>query len=139
MNQVTTFDSLIPESAAIYDFAGCETVKFPESPIVLQDFIAAAYVTNACMIEMAALLKRTRGQVNYFAGTNPEANAAISDIREGHLDLLEKSTVVSALKGDPVDRRYILNALGRERGYGNGPSGETHKNVEVNITIGGGA
>jgi hypothetical protein len=100
-----------------YDFTKCETRNNGKGPYFKKDVIAAAIYTGGVYAEMARLLGRSRGRVKEYVEGNPDVADVLDEVRESALDYLEQGVVVSALMGDQQDRRFVLQTLGKNRGF----------------------
>jgi hypothetical protein len=102
---------------ANYDFEGCETRLDPMGPYNPVDVVAAIMMTAGNFAKMAVLLGRNRTRVRDFVLRKPEVKLVYDEVKESILDDIEESVIMSALNGDPADRRFVLTTLGKHRGF----------------------
>lgn len=100
-----------------YDFENCETRQDRMSPYNKQDVVAAILCTLGNFSQMGLLLNRNRSRVRDYVLGRVDVKAVWDSVREGAIDEIEHNTIVSAMAGDPTDRRFILTTLGKNRGY----------------------
>lgn len=111
------YSDITPGKAASYDFAGCWTRMHPDDEYNTRDVVAAIYATRGNLTEMAKLLGRTRIAVRNWLDRHPEFERIVRNEVEKVLDDLEQKTFDAALAGDGQDRRFLLQTLGKNRGY----------------------
>lgn len=100
-----------------YDFDNCETRINASGPYHLPDVLAAIYVSRSNYAEMARLLGRNRSKVRDYVLRTSEAKLAFDDVREALLDDVESYTFTAAINGDGPSQRFLLQTLGKDRGY----------------------
>lgn len=100
-----------------YDFENCETRLNKFGPFNKIDVLFAAAATLGSLQEMAELLGRRRNSVKEYLTANPDVREYVEDVKEGSVDKLESAEIRNALAGDPTSRRFILQTLGKNRGY----------------------
>lgn len=101
----------------IYDFERCRTRLDHNGPYHLEDVIAALRETKGNFSLMSSLLARKRASVRDYVFTNLEAKDVYDEVREGLLDQAEQMHNTLAFSGDGPSLRFILQTLGKERGY----------------------
>ncbi len=110
-------DLLNPEFAARFDFEGCWTRLHPEGPIGELDAAVALLVTRAHFGRAAKMLGRSRRALEGFVLRNLSLRDLYEDIREEFLDDVAHSLGDIALKGHAGACQFILQNLGRDRGF----------------------
>lgn len=120
-----------------YDFANCRTRRNRNGPYYMPDVVAAILKTNGNFAQMSLLLGRRRQQVRDYVYANIETMDLIQEVRESILDEAEATLQRLALQGDGPSLRFLLQTLGKDRGYTTrveqtGPGGGP---VESRVTI----
>lgn len=59
-----------------------------------------------------------RQSYQFWMATNPIFNAIVTDLRENIVDVAETGLYKSAASGEPWAIKFILERLGKKRGYG---------------------
>jgi hypothetical protein len=105
------------EGMLIYDFVNCPTRVDRNGPYFPQDVIAALIHCHFVLIEASRLLGRRRQALKDYIYRNPDMLDWWVDHQEGVLDHSEAVVIRSMMAGESADARYLLNTLGKERGY----------------------
>lgn len=105
------------QSSTPYDFEHCPTRLDHYGPYHREDVLAAICVTRGNLTEMSALLGRRRSSVRDHVYANIDVKDVFDEVREQFLDEAEQAHNQLALAGDGPALRFILQTLGKERGY----------------------
>jgi len=108
-----------PETAQEYDFENCPTRQNRYSPFHKPDVVAAIYAAEGVFAHMSMLLGRRRESIRYYVYSHPDVLNIWKELRESALDYIEHSVIKQALNGDPQQQRFVLQTLGKDRGYSN--------------------
>jgi hypothetical protein len=106
-----------PEPVLTYDFEHCRTRLDHTGPYVVEDVIAAIRETGGNFTHMSSLLGRRRSSVRDHVFANLDIKEVYDEEREGFLDQAEKMHNTIALLGDGQALRFVLQTLGKGRGY----------------------
>lgn len=100
-----------------YDFETCYTRLNPERGIHEADLVAAMLKHHANPARVARELGRSRSEVVRVIARNDEYRSLSDELREIALDLVEDAVMKQAVLGDGTQARFILQTLGKDRGY----------------------
>jgi len=103
-----------------YDFAGSWTNTHPDREYEERDVAAALMHFRGNYSRIAMALGRSRSSVENYICRNHILRNLRDEIREAMLDEIEDGYLNAALSGDNAARKFFLNALGKNRGYGLG-------------------
>jgi hypothetical protein len=107
----------IHERAEDYDFENCPTRLDRYGPYHKPDVAAAIYKTGGVYAHMAYLLGRRRNAIREYVIANPDLMDMVAEVRETAIDLVENNVLQQAVNGDAQQGRFILQTLGKDRGY----------------------
>lgn len=113
-----------------FTFEQCYTCTHPTIRIQLGDAAAAIHKAKGVIITAAKLLRRPRSQLNALIMKDPDLRDFYDQYREGQLDLVEKTVFDKALEGDVGAAKFLLDRLGKKRGYAT--------KTEIEHDVGGG-
>lgn len=105
------------EIAAAYAFDTCETKFDPIGPIHHQDVIMALIVTEGNKAQAARLVGRSRSALVRWIDKNLDVQEMLLDMQDSDIDDVESTTMKMAKMGDGASARFVLQTLGRRRGY----------------------
>lgn len=100
-----------------YDFKHCRTRLDPIGPIFREDVYAALKNAEGSVADAAALIGRPRETLARWLKANKDMYLIQHDIQETVLDTVEVSVRKQAVAGDAGQQRFLLNTLGKDRGY----------------------
>jgi hypothetical protein len=126
------------QEVAKYDFANCWTAVDRTRLYSDVDVAAAILFTGGNYSKIAALLNRSRTGVKLYIEANREVFELRYDLVQGKLDEIEDLQFAEALGGHLETGRFLLKALGKDRGYSDrvestgadGGAIDTHHTVE---------
>jgi len=107
----------IHERAEDYDFENCPTRMDRHVPYHKPDVAAAIYKTGGIFAHMAYLLGRRRNRIREYVISNPDLMDMMEEVRDSAIDVIEDNVINQAVKGDAQQGRFILQTLGKDRGY----------------------
>lgn len=100
-----------------YDFTHCKTRLDPIGPIYREDVFAAITHSEGHVANAARLIGRPRETLVRWLKANKDMYVVQHDIQETVLDDVEVEVRKQALAGDSAQQRFLLNTLGKNRGY----------------------
>ena len=100
-----------------YDFENCATRLDYFGPIWKQDVMAAILVTTGELGQIAKLLGRRRQSIKNFIYRNADMLLFYTDVREAEIDVIERNALEMAKEGDAGMIKFVLNTLGKDRGF----------------------
>lgn len=98
-----------------YDFTNCVTVR--TGIFDKNDVIVAIQAASGNMAAVGRLLQKPRRAVVDYISKHQDLLLLKEDILQGKLDDLEDATMLSALRGDGANGRFLLTTLAKDRGY----------------------
>ena len=113
-----------------YPFLTCETVLTGE--INSNDVIAALRLTDGNLVAAASILGLTRFRLRNFIDKTPAVSQFLFELKESILDVVENNLYRQALNGDAGQIRFILQTIGKDRGY----TTKNESNVNAKIDTG---
>lgn len=99
-----------------YDFNACKT-KTMVGGLVDEEAINALVITNGNIAKSASLLGIRRMKLRDWIDRMPEVQMCMADLRDAQLDDVEEMQFQCALIGDATAGRFLLQTVGKERGY----------------------
>ncbi len=111
------YEDLFITEGQDYDFENCDTRADAIGPYDKRDVVAAIIFTRGIWSAMARLLGRNRSRVRDYVLKHADVAAIHAEVQEIALDDLESGVLINALLGDSTDRRFLLQTLGKNRGY----------------------
>lgn len=110
-------DLLDEEFVETYDFGGCYTRTSSDGVIGELDTAVAILRTRGVPADMKRLLGKGRATIGRYIDSKPALKELLEDVAEDFLDEVEKLHKNAALQGDLTAQRFILQTLGKRRGY----------------------
>jgi hypothetical protein len=99
-----------------YDFSACKT-KIMVGGLVDEEAVNALVAADGNIARAASLLGIRRMKLRDWIDRMPEVQMCMSDLRNARLDDVEDMQFHSALTGDTAAGRFLLQTVGKERGY----------------------
>lgn len=100
-----------------YDFKNCATRVVSDAGFHDEDVIQAIWHTLGNYSAMSELLARRRSSVRDYVLSHPSVKLVFDEVRESFLDRVESNVFKQADEGDASQCRFILQTLGKSRGY----------------------
>lgn len=100
-----------------YDFKNCATRVVRDAGFHDEDVIQAIWHTRGNYSAMSELLARRRASVREYVLSHPSVKLVYDEVREALLDRVENNVFSQAEKGDGAQCRFVLQTLGKSRGY----------------------
>lgn len=100
-----------------WNFENCFTRRNRTGPYDPNDVVAALLHARGNLTEAARLVGRRRQAFKHFVDGNPEIYGICVEIRECVLDTVEQNALRMAEEGDPSMVRFVLQTLGKNRGW----------------------
>lgn len=114
---MTEVHDLIVGRPEEYDFTNCQTRVEHWGPYNKTDVIYAMWVAKGNWAEMSRLLGRRRRSVMDYCNAQPDLVELREELREGLVDYVETKQFEAALAGNDAAGRFLLETLGKGRGY----------------------
>ena len=111
-----------------FDFENSYTYTNPTKRIQIGDAAAAIHKAKGVIVTAAKLIRRPRGQLHDLILKDPDLRDFYDQYREAQLDLVEKTVFDKAIEGDVGAAKFLLDRLGKQRGY------STKTEVEHDVT-----
>lgn len=106
-----------PEFLETFDFSTVRTRMDRSVPFSEFDVAAALAYTNGNLTTASRLLGRSRRSVEGFVTRNTALLEFLEDIVAAKLDMIEEQNFDLGMQGDPGTMRFVLQTLGKQRGY----------------------
>lgn len=100
-----------------WNFESCYTRSNPTGPYDPNDVVAALLHARGNISEAARLVGRRRQKFKHFIDGNPQILEICTEIQESSLDRIQQNAVRMAEDGDPSMIRFVLQTLGKNRGF----------------------
>lgn len=120
-----------------YDFGSCHTAQNPDAPFSEFEVAVALLHTNGNLSRAGHLLNRSRRSLEGFITRNPGLLLLQEDIVATKVDAIEQGQFAKALGGDPLAERFILQTLGKERGFSTRAEVTGKNGGVINVNISG--
>ncbi len=102
--------------------------------VTASDIYEALVESEGNISRAAAKLGVSRSWVQKKIDTNVTLLAMLQDRREAVVDQAETNVFADVYKNDPTANRFVLQSIGKERGWSSGVGG-TGKNGEIVVVI----
>jgi len=106
-----------PQFIAGYSLSDCYTVANRDDPILDLDVAVALMRFGGNVSEVAGALKKSRRVIDTFIFRDLHLQDLKEDIRDAFMDDVEKKAHEATLAGDIGLMRFMLETLGKSRGY----------------------
>ena len=116
-----------------HDFSSCLTRRDFEANLVQLDVAVAILRTGGVLSDMVKLLGRSRVVIDTYVSKDPHLSELLQEVAEEFLDTVEKMHKKAALDGDLATQRFILQTLGKSRGYVTRQEQKVEAQTTVNI------
>lgn len=100
-----------------WNFDVCPTKQQPTGPYRPEDVVAAIVVSRGNLSKAAQLLGRRRSKLKSYIDSHQSVTEILHDTRECLIDKVEDNAFEIAENGDPSMVRFILQTVGKNRGY----------------------
>lgn len=95
----------------------------PASPVTDSDIFEALEASKGNLAEAAKNLGLRRGKLKERVDASPALISLLDDLREGIIDRAEQNRFADVEKGDAGASNFILQTIGKGRGYSTGVAG----------------
>lgn len=106
-----------PEYIEAYDLSGCFTVRDERGVILDLDVAVALLKFEGNITRVATALGRSRRVMATYISRDPQLVELQEDIEDMFLDEVEEIAKNNARKGDGGLMKFVLQTLGKKRGY----------------------
>ena len=112
------FDSVVMAvKEGEYDFKNCPTRTNKVGPIYQQDVIAALIFCGGILADVGRILGRRRTSIKEVIDKDADLWELFQEIKEESVDQIESVIFNAAKDGDVPAGKFILQTIGKERGY----------------------
>lgn len=88
-----------------------------KAPVSLGDIYRAIEASGGNMTAAAKALGRRRSTIEARVNASPPLVALLSELRAGLVDQAEGNIVADVARGDQAASKFVLQTLGKDRGY----------------------